>query len=410
MALRFIFLLLFLSVVDLYSYQWLRHLMISASHPWKIVLNILFWSGTLVTLILTILFVLEVKIPSPALLTYLRAWAFISYFAKFISIPFILIDDLRRIFNYTVKWIKPEYAFNASRSKFLSTAGALAAGFPFFTLLYGMARNAYRYQVHKIKIPIKNLPASLEGLRIVQISDIHSGSFTSYSQVNKSVDIIKNLNPDLLFFTGDLVNNKAEEIEPYIDIFKQMKGKYGSYSVFGNHDYGDYERWPNNDAKIQNLDTLKAHHSSIGWSLLLNANETIEVKGEKISIIGVENYSASNRFTKYGKLDQAYRGVPTDSLKLLLSHDPSHWNYEVNKKYQDISLTLSGHTHGFQFGVEIPGFKWSPSQYIYKEWAGLYSSENHQHLYVNRGFGFLGYPGRVGILPEITLLELTAAV
>lgn len=357
-----------------------------------------------------ILFIADIKLASPALTTYLRAWAFISYFAKLISIPFILIDDLRRIFNYTVKWIRPEYAYNPSRSKFLSTVGAVAAGFPFFTLLYGMARNAYRYQVHKVKIPIKNLPNSLEGLRIVQISDIHSGSFTSYDPVSKSIEIIKKLDPDLLFFTGDLVNNKAEEVVPYIDIFKQMKGKYGSYSVFGNHDYGDYERWPDKNAKIQNLDALKSHHANIGWSLLLNTNDTIEVKGERISIIGVENYSASRRFTKYGNLDQAYSGVPENSLKLLLSHDPSHWDYEVNKKYKDIALTLSGHTHGFQFGVEIPGFKWSPSQYIYKEWAGLYSTGDLQHLYVNRGFGFLGYPGRVGILPEITLIELTPAV
>lgn len=406
MATRILFLLAFLTVIDIYSFQWLKHLSSSVSPWWKMVLNILFWSGSFVAIILTILFFVGVKI-TPSILVYLRAWAFISYFAKFVSIPFVFLDDLRRIFSYLFKWMKPDYTYNASRSTFLSTVGAAAASLPFFTLFYGMARNAYRYKLHKIKLPIQNLPPSLEGLKIVQISDIHSGSFTSYSSVSKSIEMVKKLQPDLLFFTGDLVNNRSEEVAPYIDIFQQMKGAYGSYSVLGNHDYGDYERWESNEAKIKNLDALKAHHNTIGWKLLLNSNETIDVKGEKICIIGVENYSASNRFTKYGNLTKAYEGVPDQSLKLLLSHDPSHWKYEVTEKFKDIALTLSGHTHGFQFGVEIPGFKWSPSQYIYKEWAGLYTMNKNQHLYVNRGFGFLGYPGRVGILPEITLIELT---
>lgn len=292
---------------------------------------------------------------------------------------------------------------------FLSTLGAAVAGIPFFTLFYGMARNAYRYTTHKIKIPVKNLHPSLEGLRIVQISDIHSGSFTAVDPIRKSIDIVNKLKPDLLFFTGDLVNYKADEVEPYLDIFSQMKGKYGSFSIFGNHDYGDYAQWSTPQSKIDNLEKLKNHHKEIGWDLLLNRHQVVEINGQKISVIGVENFSASHRFSKYGNLANAYEGTPNDSLKLLLSHDPSHWDFEVTKQFQDIAVTCSGHTHGFQFGIEIPGYlKWSPSQYMYKEWAGLYQ-QNNQHLYVNRGFGFLGYPGRVGILPEITLIELTTA-
>ncbi|MEP7269782.1 MAG: metallophosphoesterase [Saprospiraceae bacterium] len=410
MSTRVLFLLFFLIVIDIYSYQWLRQLISPLEPVWKSLLQVFFWSGSAITLVLTITYALNVDFISPHILIYLRAWAFISYFAKFISIPIVLIDDLRRMLGYLIKWLKPDYVYSTSRMEFLSKVGAFAAGVPFFTLLYGMARNAYRYQIHRIKIPIKNLPPALENLRIVQISDIHSGSFTSIDQVKKSISMVTDLQPDILFFTGDLVNYKADEIIPYIDIFQKMKGKYGSFSVFGNHDYGDYAQWANPSEKITNLNTLKKHHATIGWNLLLNQNETIEIHGEKISIIGVENFSASRRFTKYGNLSKAYEGLPLDSLKLLLSHDPSHWDFEVNKSYKDIALTCSGHTHGFQFGIEIPGFmKWSPSQYIYKEWAGLYSTNEKQHLYVNRGFGFLGYPGRVGILPEITLLELISA-
>ena len=396
--------------IDIYSYQWFKQLTQSMSTGWKLGCSVLFWFGSIIGLFLIIVYITGTaeKIPN-SLMIYLRAAAFITYFAKFVSLPVLLIDDIRRLGGQVISWIRPTYEFNASRSKFLSSVGAFIAGIPFITLLYGMARNAYRYQTHKIKIPIKGLPAALEGLRIVHISDIHSGSFTAKEPIRKSISIIQDLKPDLLFFTGDLVNYKADEVTPYLDIFSQLKGKYGSFSIFGNHDYGDYFQWTSPEKKVQNLESLKSHHEAIGWSLLLNRHEVIEIHGEKLSIIGVENFSASKRFSKYGNLETAYAGTPNDSLKLLLSHDPSHWDFEINKQYQDIALTCSGHTHGFQFGIEIPGFfKWSPSQYVYDKWAGLYQA-GQQFLYVNRGFGFLGYPGRVGILPEITLLELTTA-
>lgn len=411
MTTRFLILILLLVGIDLYSFQWLRHLTQNLTVTWKWISYIFFWLGTAITLILFLFtFTGQSDKISNTVLVYLRAFAFITYFSKFASLPVLLIDDLRRGAGQLLNLIKPSYNFSPSRSKFLSIFSAVIAGLPFVTLLHGMARNAYRYRIHKVKIPVKNLPAELEGLHIVQISDIHSGSFTSKDRIKKSIDLVSSLNPDLLFFTGDLVNSRSEEVEPYVDIFSNMKGRYGSYSVLGNHDYGDYVQWPDEASKHANLDKLKSHHKEIGWKLLLNQHDEIQVKGHTISIIGVENFSASRRFSKYGNLAKAYEGISKDSLKLLLSHDPSHWDFEVTTKYPDISLTCSGHTHGFQFGIEIPGyFRWSPSQYVYKQWAGLYQ-QGLQYLYVNRGFGFLAYPGRVGILPEITSFELTAAV
>lgn len=410
MGIRILFLFLFLIGLDAYSYQWFRQISQSFSLGWKLGGLVVFWLGSAITVFLFALFFTDAsdKIPH-GLLIYLRAFAFISYFAKFISLPVLLVDDIRRSAGYWIKSLSPSYTYNPSRSRFLSTLSAVMAGIPFMTLFYGMARNAYRYQIRKIKIPVANLPVELEGLRIVQISDIHSGSFTAKEPIKKSIELINQLKPDLLFFTGDLVNYAANEVIPYKDIFSQMKGKYGSYSIFGNHDYGDYNQWESAEKKHQNLEDLKVHHKDIGWRLMLNEHEVIQVNGKDLCIIGVENFSASHRFSKYGNLAKAYAGSPDDAVKLLLSHDPSHWDFEVTKEYKDIALTCSGHTHGFQFGIEIPGYiRWSPSQYMYKEWAGLYQNGG-QSLYVNRGFGFLGYPGRVGILPEITLLELTNA-
>jgi predicted MPP superfamily phosphohydrolase len=225
--------------------------------------------------------------------------------------------------------------------------------------------------------------------------------------VQQGVDKILKLKPDLILFTGDLVNNKAEEMLDYIDVFKQLAAPLGVYSVLGNHDYGDYVQWESKEQKTENLDRLKQVHGQMGWRLLLNENVLIERDGHKIALLGIENWSAKANFPKYGKMDQAHPGTEEVPFKILMSHDPSHWEAEVLNKYNDIDLMLSGHTHGMQFGVEVPWLRWSPVQYVYKQWAGLYES-GHQKLYVNRGFGFIGYPGRVGILPEISLLELSS--
>jgi predicted MPP superfamily phosphohydrolase len=243
-------------------------------------------------------------------------------------------------------------------------------------------------------------------MRVVQISDIHSGSFSDPKAVERGIQTILDLKPDLIVFTGDIVNNVSEELVDYAPLFAKLTAPLGVFSILGNHDYGDYFEWDSQEAKLANLNRLKSLHADMGWRLLLNEHVRIEKDGEHFALLGVENTSFKNRFKSYGDLNKAYTGAEASPFKMLLSHDPTHWDGEVNKHYRDIDLTLSGHTHGFQFGVEIPGFKWSPAQYMYKQWAGLYQ-EGQQYLYVNRGFGFLGYPGRVGILPEITLFELS---
>lgn len=239
----------------------------------------------------------------------------------------------------------------------------------------------------------------------MQISDIHSGSFASREPLLKALKIIKEQNADVIFFTGDLVNNLSLETDDYVDIFKEIKAPMGVFSTLGNHDYGDYMQWNSKEEKIKNLDRLKSVHAQSGWKLLMNEHQVLQRGEDKIAVIGIENWGAHMHFPKYGDMKKAYSGAEQYPVKLLLSHDPSHWDAQVRKEYGDIDITFSGHTHGFQFGIEIPGFRWSPSQYVYKQWAGLYN-EGKQYLYVNRGLGFLGYPGRVGILPEITVMEL----
>lgn len=330
---------------------------------------------------------------------------------KLIITLLLIIDDLRRVGFHVAALIygnnpTPQIVQNGmSRSQFINSMALLVGGTLFSTMLYGMT-NRYNYQLKKIKLNFANLPAAFRGLKIIQISDIHSGSFTNAAAVKKGIDLINAQQADILFFTGDLVNNKSEEMFEYIEIFKQIKAPMGVYSIFGNHDYGDYVEWPSVAAKEENLDLLKKIHAKLGWRLLLDENVCIEKNGQQIAVIGVQNTSFKNRFHTYGNMQKAYAGSEALPFKILLSHDPSHWDGEVNTKYQDIDLTLSGHTHGFQFGVEIPWLKWSPVQYIYKQWAGLYQ-QGEQYLYINRGFGFLGYPGRVGIMPEITLIELS---
>ncbi|HET9431750.1 MAG TPA: metallophosphoesterase, partial [Chitinophagaceae bacterium] len=291
-----------------------------------------------------------------------------------------------------------------SRSAFLSWTGLLFGGGLFASLIYGFG-NKYRYQLKKFQLTFGNLPGAFRGLKIVHISDIHSGSFTDKGAVERGVEKIMEQQPDLILFTGDLVNDKAEEMNDYLDVFNRLNAPLGVYSVLGNHDYGDYVGWESSEQKTANLERLKKVHGSLGWRLLMNEHVVLEKGGEQIALVGIENWSAKARFPKYGNLKKAHSGSEPYPFKILMSHDPSHWDAEVRESYPDIDLMLAGHTHGMQFGVEIPGFKWSPVQYVYRQWAGLYEQEK-QKLYVNRGFGFIGYPGRVGILPEITVIEL----
>lgn len=343
--------------------------------------------------------------------TYFFAILIGLFLSKAVTVVFLIIDDLRRLLQwgggklfYQYVHEEPFKAAGISRSVFMSWLALGVGGGLMTTLLYGFT-NKYRYQLKKIKIPFPNLPSSFKGLKIIHISDVHSGSFTDKAAVAHGIDMIMKQGADLILFTGDLVNDRADEMNNYVDLFSKLRAPMGVFSTLGNHDYGDYRRWPSADAKAENLERLKQLQKDMGWRLLMNEHVTLEKNGEQIALLGIENWSAKSNFPKYGKMDQAYAGTEKYSFKILMSHDPSHWDAEVRPQYSDVDLMLSGHTHGMQFGVEVPGFKWSPVQYVYKQWAGLYE-EAAQKLYINRGYGFIGYPGRVGILPEITLIEL----
>lgn len=338
---------------------------------------------------------------------------FIVYFSKLFAVIFVLIDDIQRGVRWIVSYFQPEPEVTPSegktipRSEFLAKTAVIAASLPFAAMMYGIISGAHDYRIRRKTIYLPNLPKSFDGIKIGQLSDIHSGSFFSKTAVKGGVEMMLNEKPDLLFFTGDLVNNETSEVNEYIDVFKKIKAPLGVYSVTGNHDYGDYKSWSTTQAKRNNFKDLMEAHKLMGYDLLMNENRIIEQGGDKIAILGIENWGAG-RFAKYGKIDQAYKGTDEAAVKLLLSHDPSHWDAQVRPTYKDIDIAFAGHTHGFQFGIEIGDFKWSPSQYVYKQWAGLYQEEN-QYLYVNRGFGYLGYPGRVGIPPELTIIELKRA-
>jgi len=407
---RLFLLIALLLALDMYTFQAFRLLTNNWSMSWKYTLSAIFWAVSAVAIFYLIAGAMGwTEQWPPALVTYWRAFIFITYLSKLFIAAFLLIDDLRRLFTWAYLAIGGKAGSIPGRGRFLSQVGILVGAIPFATLLYGMIRNPYRYKLYRETVRMPNLPEALEGLKIVQISDIHSGSFTFKEPVRNAVDMINAESPDLVFFTGDIVNDRAEELEPFLDVFDKIRAKNGVFSVLGNHDYGEYVRWPDAASKKANLDRLKGMHAQMGWQLLVNEHRKLQINGAEVAVIGVENYSAKPRFPKYGDLAKACEGCESSPLQLLLSHDPSHWEEEVLTKYQQIAITFSGHTHGMQFGIEIPGFiKWSPIQYMYKQWAGLYQ-QGAQYLYVNRGLGFLGYPGRVGILPEISVIELAKA-
>jgi len=330
--------------------------------------------------------------------------------AKLVVFLFMFVGDIVRLLRaafsqLTATSVTPAIKGGMTRSSFLAKVAIGTAAIPFLSLLYGVVVNAYNYQFRKLTIKFPNLPDEFDGFRIIQISDIHSGSFTRSEPLIHAVEAINKMDADIILFTGDLVNNLAEEMVPYKEIFSRLKAKHGILSTTGNHDYGDYSHWDTAEEKVANFKRFKDTHAEMGWKLLMNENVILERNGQQIAIIGIENWGHALHFPKYGKLDVAYKGTEKIPFKILMSHDPSHWDAEVRPKYPDIDLALAGHTHGFQFGIENKYIKWSPSEYVYKQWAGLYQ-EGKQYIYVNRGFGFLGYPGRVGILPEITEITL----
>lgn len=406
---RLIFFILFILALDFYVFQAVRMLVQNLGNTPKIVIGAIYW--LIPILLFSYLALIDrtntTNWKNPGQIIF-RTLLFIIYLSKLVVVIPLIIDDLRRGSLFLYHQITQNATqVNYSRSAFLSKFGLVMGAIPLGILSYGIIRNPYRYKVFRETVSIKNLPAGLNGLKIVQISDIHSGSFTFKDPVKNAIDLINQQKADLVFFTGDLVNDIADEMDHFMDVFDKIKAKHGVFSVLGNHDYGEHYPWKDEEHRLANMEKMKEVHQSLGWELLNNENRILEINNEKVVVIGVENYSMMLRFPSYGDLNKAHQNSgPSNYLKLLLSHDPSHWEGQVVPEFKDIDITFSGHTHGMQFGVEIPGWiKWSPIKYIYKQWAGLYQIEN-QYLYVNRGLGFIGYPGRVGILPEITVLEL----
>jgi uncharacterized protein len=408
--------LIILFLIDLYAFQSFRFVTRKFSKTAIRRINIIYW---LASCFCFAIIILTQNTNWHSWNIYFRTYGFglliILITAKIVIVPFVLVDDSVRFFRWLlikiISWFKrpePEetvhQAKTISRSDFIIRTGLLIGSVPFFGMIYGMAFNPYNYKIRKIKLILPDLPGSFDGFRIVQISDIHTGSFLSTEPLTRAVKLINEQKPDVVFFTGDLVNYTHKEALTYIDVLKKIEAIHGVFSIFGNHDYGDYYKWDNSEAKENDILELRNIHGRLGWNLLWDEHHNIELNGEKITVIGVQNCS-SHGFSNYGNLEKATRNIDYSSVNILLSHDPSHWGKEVTKSYPKIDLTLSGHTHGMQFGVDLPGLKWSPIQYIYKEWAGLYH-KNNQYLYVNRGLGFIGYPGRVGVLPEITVIEL----
>jgi uncharacterized protein len=405
---------IFIIAFDIYCYK----AMIAVFKKWKPttkrVFAIAYWSYSLL-----LIFGVFCGIYLNLFLT-LRAIILVAFFltvaCKLAMLPFLILDDLRRLFIKIFRRNKKSEVSTAqnttaepiSRSEFLVKAGLVAAAVPLTSLSWGIISGAYDYQVRRVNLILPNLPKAFDGITMAQVSDIHSGSFYNKTAVKGGVEMLLAEKPDFVFFTGDLVNNLTNEVRDYQDIFSKVKAPLGVYSTLGNHDYGDYffgkESSP---AKVKNLKDMVDVHKVMGYNLLMNENRRLKVDGEEIGILGIENWGMG-RFPKYGKMELAVQHTDDLPVKLLLSHDPSHWRGEVLKKYPQIDAMFSGHTHGMQFGVRFKEVQWSPVQYIYKEWAGLYQ-EQKQQLYVNVGYGFLGYPGRVGILPEITIFTLKRA-
>lgn len=400
-------------LIDIYVFQAVLNVSKDWSPTWKAMARYGFWIPTILCIAALAwwTFADPYKISS-GMRNWIITGLFATYFSKLFGVFFLLIDDGQRL----VRWVINSFSKKPgsplpgeviSRSQFLTNVALAATAIPFGAMAYGIISGAHDYRVKRVAVKLPNLPKSFDGMRIAQLSDIHSGSFYNRTAVKGGVEMLMQEKPDMILFTGDLVNNESSEVKEYIDVFNKLRAPLGVYSITGNHDYGDYKNWSTKEAKQQNFKDLMEAHKLLGFDLLMNENRTIEQSGDRMSIIGIENWGAG-RFAKYGKMDKAYVGTEEAQVKILLSHDPSHWDAQVLPGYKDIDLMLSGHTHGFQFGVEIGGIKWSPVQYAYKQWAGLYK-EGEQYLYVNRGFGFLGYPGRVGMPPEITILELQRA-
>ncbi|EMR02792.1 metallophosphoesterase [Cesiribacter andamanensis] len=408
-------------LLDLYVFGAFRLLFWESSPGVRRLAYGLYWSLSALTILLFLVYNLtNIRQQLPQLGQWVQVWMVIYIISKLFGGFFMLLDDIWRMFLWIwrrfVIHVSPAEPLPAqdtpagtgiSRSEFLAKTAVAATVLPLVGMSAGIISGAHDYRVRRRSVVLPNLPRAFDGIRIAQLSDIHSGSFFNKTAVAGGVDMLMAEKPDLIFFTGDLVNNVASEVKEYVPIFGKMKAPLGMYSTLGNHDYGEYVQWPSDQARRRNVQDLMESHKTMGFDLLMNENRIIRSGGEQLAILGVENWG-TGRWPKYGRLAQAHAGTEQAPVKLLLSHDPTHWDGQIRPLFPDIDLTFSGHTHGFQFGVEIGSFRWSPAQWMYKQWADLYK-EGNQYLYVNRGYGYLGYPGRIGILPEITIIELRSA-
>lgn len=398
----FIFIIIYI-LVDIYAFQAIKTI---TKNPWVHGFYVFISLAVLAGLIYELSFLGSAKMMEPPKMYFFGI--FLAVFVpKLIIIVFMFGEDIARFFvGIFMKVAGSDNAqFMASRRKFVSTIALGIAAIPFASLIYGMIQGKYNYRVLKYALEFDDLPDAFDGFTLTQISDVHSGSFDNHHKVEYAVNLINEQQSDVILFTGDLVNNIADEMNDWKALFSTLKAPEGVFSVLGNHDYGDYVKWESASEKFENLQNLKNLQKEMGWNLLLNENRYLQRSGQKIALIGVENWG-ENGFKQAGDLDKACEGISKDDFKILMSHDPSHWQAKVKDDPRHFHLTLSGHTHGMQFGIEIPGIlKWSPIKYRYKNWAGIYE-EFGRYINVNRGFGFLGYPGRVGIWPEITVIQL----
>lgn len=400
--LRILLFLIFLSLIDWYTYQAFK-----TSFPSQTWVKIGYWLFSILVYVYIsygfLTFSREAMNPSFGTMVSLMI---LSIVPKLIILTILFGEDVFRFFAGSFQSLlgSRQGDFLPDRRKFISQTALILSAIPFAGILHGVLIGKYRYRVIKHTLEFDDLPSAFDGFKITQISDIHSGSFDDKKKLEYGIDLINQQNSDVILFTGDLVNNHAGEMEPWVDTFKKLYAPMGKYSILGNHDYGDYMSWPSQEAKVENLKRLFQVQKELGFTLLRNESVKIEKDGSSIDLIGVENWGKG--FAQYGDLPKAATNLSAASFKILMSHDPSHFDEEVKNFAHHIHLTLSGHTHGMQFGIEIPGWiKWSPSSLRYPKWAGLYE-EMGRYLHVNRGFGFLAFPGRVGIWPEITVLEL----
>lgn len=413
MLIRLLIFIFVIVLIDLYVFSGVKTIT-SGMAKGRHIVHWVYW-GVNIALILFMLYVMltfsQTRGPQGRV-SLLMGLMILFVVPKLVFGVFLLLEDIYRFARLGIEAVLPRKMDSPGvsmqgRRQFLSYAGAVAAAVPFFAILHGITKGKYNFKVHNVTLRFPDLPSAFHGFTIAQISDVHAGSFDSRESVTKGVEMLNAQKPDMIVFTGDLVNNMASEMEEWIDVFKKLDAPFGKFSVFGNHDYGDYIKWESPSAKEANLRRLAEIHQEMGFRLMRNENYAIEKSGERFSLVGIENWGLPP-FPQYGNLTKALQGTEPDSFKVLLSHDPSHFDAEVIHKKELINLTLSGHTHGMQFGIEIPGFRWSPVKYRYPRWAGLYEVEQ-RYLYVNRGFGFLGFPGRVGIWPEITIIRLEKA-